>query len=79
MPGAAAWKSRSIYQIVTDRFAVSGYENGGPECNYKNGSYCGGNWQGIIEKLDYIQGMGFDAVWISPVRCKFAKRGWITC
>jgi len=45
--------------------------------------YCGGNFQGIIDKLDYITGMGFDAVrywcafvpgltfvvqiWISPV------------
>ena len=29
--------------------------------------YCGGNFQGIIEHLDYIQGMGFDAIWISPV------------
>jgi hypothetical protein len=31
------------------------------------GRYCGGNWRGIINKLDYIQGMGFDAIWISPV------------
>ncbi|KAL8684243.1 MAG: hypothetical protein Q9224_006495, partial [Gallowayella concinna] len=29
--------------------------------------YCGGTWRGIIEKLDYIQGMGFDAIWISPI------------
>ncbi|KAF4635682.1 hypothetical protein G7Y89_g2413 [Cudoniella acicularis] len=29
--------------------------------------FCGGTWQGIISKLDYIQGMGFTAIWISPV------------
>lgn len=29
--------------------------------------WCGGTWQSIIDKLDYIKGMGFDAVWISPV------------
>ena len=29
--------------------------------------YCGGTWQGIIKHLDYIQGMGFTAVWISPI------------
>jgi hypothetical protein len=30
-------------------------------------SYCGGTHRTIIDKLDYIQGMGFDAIWISPV------------
>ena len=29
--------------------------------------YCGGTWNGITKHLDYIQSMGFDAVWISPV------------
>ena len=56
------WKSRSIYQILTDRFARTsdtGY------CNL--GQYCGGNYQGLINKLDYIKGMGFDAIWISPI------------
>jgi len=62
----AQWRGRSIYQVFTDRFArtdgsvtafcPSGYEG-----------YCGGTWQGIIKKLDYIQGMGFTAIWISPV------------
>ena len=26
-----------------------------------------GTWQGLINHLDYIQGMGFTAVWISPI------------
>ena len=46
------WKTRAIYQILTDRFARTtdtGY------CNY--GQYCGGNYRGIINKLDYIKGM----------------------
>ncbi|RKO84974.1 a-amylase, partial [Blyttiomyces helicus] len=30
-------------------------------------NYCGGTWQGTISQLDYIKGMGFDAIWISPV------------
>ncbi|KZT05147.1 glycoside hydrolase family 13 protein [Laetiporus sulphureus 93-53] len=29
--------------------------------------YCGGTWKGIESRLDYIQHMGFDAVWISPI------------
>ena len=55
------WKSRSIYQLLTDRFARTS-DTGG--CNYS--TYCGGNYRGIINKLDYIKGMGFDAIWISP-------------
>ena len=56
------WKSRSIYQILTDRFART-TDTG----NCVLSSYCGGNYKGIIEKLDYIKDMGFDAIWISPI------------
>ncbi|WWC85514.1 uncharacterized protein L201_000378 [Kwoniella dendrophila CBS 6074] len=56
------WRSRSIYQLITDRFAGGDQEH----CTLGARHYCGGNWRAIIDKLDYIQGMGFDAVWISP-------------
>ena len=52
-------------QLVTDRFATS--DDSSPTCNTDDRVYCGGTWQGIINKLDYIQGMGFDAIWISPI------------
>jgi len=55
----------SLTKILTDRFAVSGGQ--AHRCNVTARKYCGGNWQGIIEKLDYIQDMGFTAIWISPV------------
>ena len=29
--------------------------------------YCGGTFKGIEKKLDYIKGMGFSAIWISPI------------
>ena len=60
----AAWKERSIYQVLTDRFARSDSENGA--CGDLS-NYCGGNYQGMIQQLDYIKGMGFDAIWISPI------------
>ena len=60
---AADWRSRTIYQLLTDRFAGSANT---PKCT-NLGSYCGGTFSGIVSKLDYIQGMGFDAIWISPV------------
>ena len=57
------WKTRSIYQILTDRFARSS----GDTSKCFLGSYCGGNFRGIINRLDYIKNMGFNAIWISPI------------
>ncbi|KAJ3875382.1 GH13 alpha-amylase precursor [Lentinula edodes] len=59
------WTNRAIYQVVTDRFALG--NGSSPSCDTSQKKYCGGNWQGIINNLDYIQSMGFDAIWISPV------------
>lgn len=62
------WKHFTIYQIVTDRFALSpNWNASNARCPSGSQTYCGGTFQGIISKLDYIQGMGFNAVWISPV------------
>lgn len=57
------WRTRSIYQIVTDRFATSGP----PPLYCDLTTYCGGSFTGIIQKLGYIKRLGFDAIWISPV------------
>jgi len=55
------WRSRSIYQVITDRFARTDGSTTA-ECVLPDNKICGGTWQGIINKLDYIQGMGFTAV-----------------
>ncbi|OJJ01945.1 hypothetical protein ASPVEDRAFT_129925 [Aspergillus versicolor CBS 583.65] len=61
-----AWKSRNIYFALTDRIARGSDDTGGDACG-NLGDYCGGTFQGLESKLDYIQGMGFDAIWITPV------------
>jgi alpha-amylase len=58
------WKQRSVYQVLTDRFARS---DGSTSTCTNLSNYCGGDYQGMINKLDYIQGMGYDAIWISPI------------
>ena len=58
---AAQWRSRSIYQVLTDRFSRRDNSTTAP-CVMTDRVYCGGTWQGIINKLDYIQDMGFTAV-----------------
>jgi len=61
-----AWKSRSIYFVLTDRIARSSSDAGGGSCG-DLGNYCGGTFKGLESKLDYIKGLGFDAIWITPV------------
>ncbi|OJJ67021.1 hypothetical protein ASPBRDRAFT_48554 [Aspergillus brasiliensis CBS 101740] len=67
------WIGRSVYQIVTDRFARSDNSTTAA-CNASQGNYCGGSFQGIINKLDYIQDLGFDAIWISPAQSQISAR-----
>lgn len=62
----AAWRSRAIYFALTDRIARGSGDMGGSACG-NLGDYCGGTFQGLESKLDYIKGMGFDAIWITPV------------
>jgi alpha-amylase len=60
---AAQWRDRTIYQVLTDRFANPESSSGCADL----GDYCGGTWSGLEAKLGYIQALGFDAIWISPV------------
>ncbi|KAH6871124.1 alpha-amylase [Coprinopsis sp. MPI-PUGE-AT-0042] len=63
---ADEWRGRSIYQVITDRFAHPAGSTP-PECDTGSQTWCGGTWKGILDHLDYIQDAGFTAIWISPV------------
>ena len=61
------WRDQVIYQIMVDRF-----QNGDPNNDYNvepsvPGRYHGGDWQGIIDRLDYLEELGVTTLWISPV------------
>lgn len=58
------WKTRTIYQLLTDRFSRG---NGDTSGCADLGQYCGGTFKGITDHLDYIEALGFNAIWISPV------------
>lgn len=48
------WKSRSIYQVMVDRFAQT---DGSTTATCSDLSqHCNGSWAGLINQLDYIQG-----------------------
>lgn len=61
------WRDESIYFIMIDRF-----HNGDRSNDYNVNTedpyaYQGGDFQGIIDQLDYIQEMGFTAIWLTPI------------
>ncbi|HKI84482.1 MAG TPA: alpha-amylase family glycosyl hydrolase, partial [Candidatus Krumholzibacteria bacterium] len=69
-PSPQSWRDITVYQIVTDRFFdnASSNDNLGGSYDPSDGSRAhGGDFQGLQAKLDYIAGLGVDAVWISPV------------
>lgn len=49
------WKSRAIYQVMVDRFALTDGSTS-QECEDLS-QFCNGTWTGLINHLDYIQGM----------------------
>ena len=64
---AGDWREQIIYQLLTDRFA-----NGDASTDHRVepsalARYQGGDWQGIIDHLDYIEALGVTALWISPI------------
>ncbi|KAJ0418766.1 glycoside hydrolase superfamily [Aspergillus carlsbadensis] len=63
---AAGWRAQSIYFMLTDRFARTDGSTTAA-CDLGARAYCGGTWQGVINQLDYIQDMGFTAIWITPI------------
>ncbi len=85
------FREETVYFIMTDRFADGNSANneiwGGESTTdiyniydqSKTGVlsyYHGGDFQGIIDNLDYIQGMGFTAIWITPVVKQPEGRHW---
>ena len=62
-----------MYLITPDRFANGDYENDDIEYMYErpnrenNRGLHGGDIQGIIDNLDYINDLGFTTIWLNPV------------
>lgn len=66
------WDESIIYFMLTDRFFDGDTSNNDPyNQNYdaKNdrGTYQGGDFKGITQKLDYLDKLGVNTIWISPI------------
>lgn len=62
---APEWARKAvIYQIFSDRFHPGDGKDWTQTENLTD--YCGGTLWGIRDRLDYIQDLGADAIWLSP-------------
>ncbi|MHB2020929.1 MAG: alpha-amylase family glycosyl hydrolase [Candidatus Xenobia bacterium] len=74
------WEDEVVYFAMTDRFN-NGSGDAGKDIHRDNPEgFHGGDWQGIINKLDDLKDLGVTTVWISPVtqndRNFFGKDGY---
>jgi glycosidase len=79
----APFASNAIYFVMTDRFVNGDPSNDhrhqggahptfdipvlGPDGQSANIGYLGGDFKGVLDNAGYIRGLGFDAVWITPI------------
>lgn len=69
--GQFQWGGATVYFAVTDRFAngtTDNDENYGRQQDGKDeiGTFHGGDFKGLTDKLDYLEGLGVNALWITP-------------
>ncbi|KKB36780.1 alpha-amylase family glycosyl hydrolase [Bacillus thermotolerans] len=62
-----SWQDETFYYVMTDRFHNGSRENDKEINNNDPLAYQGGDFAGMIDKLDYIKDMGFTSIIISPI------------
>lgn len=76
--GEIDWDEEIIYFMLTDRFYDGNESNNNPyDLDYKGadnqrGTYQGGDFKGISERIDYLSDLGVTTVWISPIVANIA-------
>ncbi len=79
-PRKIDWSRENIYLLLIDRFhnGDSSNDSGNHPASHQPydpalqneqalKTYQGGDLQGVIDKLDYLQGLGVSTIWLSPV------------
>jgi alpha-amylase len=63
------WRDRTIYQLLTDRYADGDGSNNWNVTRDDSAlaRYQGGDWEGLMDRVDYLEELGVDTIWISPV------------
>ncbi len=65
------WDESVIYFMVTDRFfdgnKTNNTANGEDTYGENEGLYHGGDFAGVTQKLDYLEQLGINTIWITPI------------
>lgn len=65
-----------VYMVLTDRFSDGDTVTMEQKASVSSGELKyrqGGDWQGIIDNMDYIKNLGVTAIWISPPQANEPK------
>lgn len=67
-----SWNNANVYFMLTDRFNNGDKSNDhsyGRKSDGKDevGTWHGGDFAGIVQQLDYIQSLGVNAIWVTPI------------
>jgi glycosidase len=61
-----SWEQGLLYFVFVDRFFDGDSSNNEPfGATAVGGDYAGGDWAGVIEKLDYLESLGVTALWLT--------------
>jgi glycosidase len=61
------WQDETIYFLMVDRFNNGDTKNDLDRDTSDPKAYHGGDFQGVIDKLDYLKEMGFTSIWLTPI------------
>ncbi len=66
----------TIYHVTIEMFANGNTANDGEISGWKHPRYAGGDLQGILDHLDFLEQLGVDAIWLSPVFASRSSHGY---
>jgi glycosidase len=61
------WQDETVYSLMVDRFNNGDTQNDNDVNTQDPKAYAGGDFQGIIDKLDYLKDMGFTAIRLTSI------------
>ncbi|CAM3658488.1 alpha-amylase family glycosyl hydrolase [Mesobacillus zeae] len=61
------WQDETVYYLMVDRFNNGDTDNDYEVDTTNMEAYQGGDFKGIIDKLDYIKDMGFTSIRLTPI------------
>ncbi len=61
-----SWEQGLLYYVFVDRFSDGDSSNNAAEgTSGVGGDYAGGDWAGVMDRLDYLQDLGVTAIWLT--------------